>query len=321
MGSEFERAQAPQPQVAPPVVEQQVAREFGSNAERAQEVGLGATPGPDPLASQKALGGALNQGFQYLIGNDFSEGADLLRSAGSKGAAVLDPGDASAEGVAKLRSQGILPYAYNNAFQTQEGEKLPEGVGTIGSDTQWKEKIPDFKDPRWQERRINEAIAAAKMGFGGVMLDNVVRAGGSPEAADYVKKMALAAREASGNPAFGLLLQNGSELVKANPWLAEQGFISGLQQEDLSYKVGGKGDTTGLKVDKESQQELVKTYQGLHAQHPALPTISVDYPKNAEQAAAARAKSQEAGFNTAHQATGDGSLKKISRDTRLVNPY
>ncbi|MCB9699412.1 MAG: endo alpha-1,4 polygalactosaminidase [Alphaproteobacteria bacterium] len=321
MGGDVERIRAPEPVVAPPAIEQQRSEDFGSNASRAQALGLSGAGAPDPLASQRTLGTALDQGFQYLIGNDFSESAEMLKRAGSKGAAILDGGDATAEGVAELRQRGVLPYAYNNAFQTQEGEKLPPGVGTIGNDKQWGEAIPDFTNPRWQERRIAEAVKAAKMGFGGVMLDNVVRAGASPEAAQYVKKMAMAAREASGNQAFGLLLQNGAELVKANPWLATEGWISGMQQEDLSYRVGGKGDSVGHATDRESQQELMKVYQQLHAEHPEMPTIAVDYPKTASQAAGARTTAQQAGFHTSHQAVGDGELRKISKETRQVNPY
>src|SRR5207253_4283127 len=68
------------------------------------------------------------------------------------------------------------------------GESFPRGVASIGHDGAWGERIPDFRNPAWQAKRIGEAVDAARMGFGGVMLDNVSNAGRSREGAEFVKR-------------------------------------------------------------------------------------------------------------------------------------
>jgi len=54
------------------------------------------------------------------------------------------------------------------------------------------------------------------------------------------------------------------------------------------------------------------------ARSPALPLIAVDYPSDSAQATAARARAAELGFHVSHQATGDGALERLSRDTRVL---
>lgn len=278
------------------------------------------TPNSPSDASRISLARAMNQGYQYLIGNDFQTATDQLKAAGSKGMAIVDRGGASVEGVAALRAAGVVPYAYNNAFQTQPGEPVPAGVKIVGGDAQWGEQVPDFADRRWQDRRIDEAKDAARMGFGGLMLDNVPRAGGSVDAANYVKRMAVEAREASGNPDFALVLQNGEELVQAHPWLVDEGYIAGLQKEDVSFHVSGAGTGTGIATDVDDARTTRDTFAALRDRHPKLPFISVDYPRTDAQAELARRTSSSLGFNVAHIAQGDGALTKIAPKTRVNTP-
>jgi peptidoglycan hydrolase-like protein with peptidoglycan-binding domain/endo-alpha-1,4-polygalactosaminidase (GH114 family) len=276
-------------------------------------------PSADPARS--TLAGALNKGYQYLIGNDFPGGARSLKDAGLKGAAILDPGGATAAGVASLKAAGVTPYAYNNAFQTQPGEGVPGGVRILERDNQWGENVPDFANRKWQDRRIGEAKEVARMGFAGVMLDNVPRAEHNPRAAaDYIKRMAVEAREASGNPSFGIILQNGHDLVKQHPWLVDEGYVASVQKEDVSYRVNGAGTGTGVKVSSGERADIASTVRDLRDRFPGMPLIAVDYPANGTQADESLRRAREMGFHTSHVATGDGQLSQISRRTRLVNP-
>lgn len=274
---------------------------------------------PAPSTSTNPLSQALPQGYQYLIGLDFSDGAAALQAANARGAAILDGVGASAATLTQLKDQGVRPLAYNNAFQTQPGETLPPGVGVLARDDQWGEIVPDFKSRTWQDRRIGEAKAAASAGFDGLMIDNVPRAGTSRDAAEYMKRMVVEARAASGNEGFGLVLQNGHDLVEAHPWLVDEGYVQALQKEDVTFRVNGAGTGTGVRVSAEERQQIAGQFGRLRERHPALPLISVDYPKNAAQAEEARQNAARLGFNSSHQAVGDGTLSRISRETRWVN--
>jgi peptidoglycan hydrolase-like protein with peptidoglycan-binding domain len=270
-------------------------------------------------ASRAALAKSLNKGYQYLIGNDFADSAAKLKAAGSQGAAIVDRGGATKESVAALKAQGVQPYAYNNAFQTQPGESVPSGVRVLESDGQWGEKVPDFSNRTWQDRRIGEAKEAAKMGFAGLMLDNVPRAEHNPAAAaQFIKRMAEESRAASGNQSFGLILQNGQDLVKQFPWLVDKGYVASVQKEDVSYHVTGAGTGTGAPTTADELSSTREAVNFMRDRWPNLPLISVDYPKTAAQAEQSLRRSKEIGFHVAHVAVGDGSLSNISSRTRTV---
>jgi peptidoglycan hydrolase-like protein with peptidoglycan-binding domain len=269
--------------------------------------------------ARAVLAKSLNGGYQYLIGNDFPTAAAQLKSAGAKGAAIVDRASATPQSVAALKASGVQPYAYNNAFQTQPGESVPSGVKTLSQDTQWKEAVPDFANKKWQDRRIGEAKDAAKMGFAGLMLDNVPRAESNPAAAaQYIKRMAVEAREASGNNGFGLILQNGQDLVKQHPWLVDEGFVSSVQKEDVSFHATGEGTGTGAPTSREELKSTKEAVSFMRDRWPDMPLISVDYPKDRDQAAASVRRSKEVGFHVAHVAVGDGALNQISNQTKVV---
>lgn len=263
---------------------------------------------------------ALNEGFQYLIGLNFPEAASALRSSGSRGLALVEREGATRAQVQELSKHMLVFGAYNNAFQTQPGEKLPKGVPTRGSDGQWGERIPDYTHPAWQERRTNEAIDAAKMGFAGVMLDNVNRAGTEVEAAKFIAKMVQSARDASGNQAFAVILQNGEQLAAAHPWLINDGYVAALQKEDVSFRVTGAGSGTGDPVDRDERAEIAQVYGALRKRHPGIATIAVDYPSSEKEAALGLERAKALGFNVSHQAMNDGGLQRISRLTRVLRP-
>jgi endo-alpha-1,4-polygalactosaminidase (GH114 family) len=251
-----------------------------------------------------------------LIGRSFNEGAQALLRSGAKGLAVLDQQGATRQGVEALRARGILPVAYNNAFQAQRGERIPGRA--MGHDGAWGEAVPDFRNPAWQARRIGQAVDAARKGFAGVMLDNVTRAGGSGAGADFVRKMVDTARAYSGNPRFTAILQNGDKMIRANPWLAHRGYVSALQQEDISYRTnGGRGG--GLRVASSDRAEMARSIQAIRRQHPNLPLIAVDYPASTAQAAESRARARALGFNVSHLAYRDGHLENISRATAVFS--
>jgi peptidoglycan hydrolase-like protein with peptidoglycan-binding domain len=276
-------------------------------------------PTSDSNDARAVLAKSLNGGYQYLIGNDFPTASAQLKSAGAKGAAIVDRVGATPQSVAALKASGVQPYAYNNAFQTQPGEAVPAGVKTLSQDTQWKEAVPDFSNKKWQDRRIGEAKDAAKMGFAGLMLDNVPRAESNPDAAaQYIKRMAVEAREASGNKGFGLILQNGQDLVKQHPWLVDQGYVSSVQKEDVSFHATGEGTGTGAPTSREELKSTKEAVNFMRDRWPHMPLISVDYPKNNEQAQAALRRSKEVGFHVAHMAVGDGALNQISNQTKVV---
>ncbi len=277
------------------------------------------TPTAPTAMTANPLRASLGQGFQYVIGVDFAEGAAALAGAGARGTAILDGQGASPATLTALKDQGLRPLAYNNAFQTQPGEALPPGVRRLANDDQWGEVVPDFSDRRWQDRRIGEAKEAAVAGFEGLMLDNVPRAGGSAVAADYVKRMVDEARAASGNAGFGVVLQNGEELVAAHPWLVDDGYVQALQKEDVSFHVNGAGTSTGVPTSADDRAHNVETFTALRARHPALPLIAVDYPKDEAQAAQAQETARRLGFHVSHVATADGGLSRLSQRPSLVN--
>jgi hypothetical protein len=283
------------------------------------------TVGPSsPLGSSSSispLAASLNRGFQYLIGLSFGDAVHALSGAGAKGLAIVDPEGATRSAITGLHNDhGTTLIAYNNAFQAQPDEKIPAGVRTIGSDAQWGEKIPDYTNVIWQNRRIDQATAAAKNGFAGIMVDNVPVAGKDPKAADFIARMIKTAREASGNASFSAILQNGEVLVLANPVLVDQGLVGALQKEDVSYRVRGAGTGTGEAVDADERADTQANFAKIRARHPNLPLISVDYPANNDQAAQALARSRAFGFNVAHVAIGDGDLMRISTKTQVLKP-
>ncbi len=283
----------------------------------------------------RALGQALNQGFQYIIGGEgggpkdsdaFSVARQKLLDAGAKGAAIIQrPMEGTAAqhkaAVAQLKRAGITPIAYNNAFQTESDDEAEAWAGKarLGHDGDWDEVQPDFRKlPAWRDKRIGEAVAVAKAGFGGVMLDNVpvvtsklvkeatldaalagdakalatARAATQP-AVDYIKDMARRARSESGNEAFGVLLQNGDALVRLHPELVTDGFVAGVQKESVLFGNKVWRDKTG-NFHSESGRPTpenwghLTAFQDLRRRFPDLPLTAVEYTKDSGQSAEAR---------------------------------
>lgn len=307
----------------------------------------------------RQIGEALNQGFQYLIGGEGEhEGTDAFRvakqrllAAGAKGAAIVQrptmgtPAEAKAA-VAELKRAGITPYAYNNAFQTESDDeaKAWAGKARLGTDKDWDEVQPDFRKlPAWREKRIGEAVAVAKAGFGGVMLDNVpvvtsklisedtVEAGlkgdqrafqaaqkATQPAVDYIKEMAVRARRESGNEAFAIMLQNGDALVRLHPELVTQGYVNAVQKEGVLFgnkvsrdaKTGEFHSRAGIPTP--ASWGHMEAFQALRRQFPDLPLTAVEYTKDSDQSATARQKlgGSSGVFNRVLTAENDVMLNK-----------
>lgn len=251
-------------------------------AGRVYEVGV------DPALRSDPIRAALSEGFQCLIGLDFAKATHLLARAGEGGVAVLDGGGATNEAIAALKSRGVLPVVHHLA--------VAHGVDAMLTAA--------------RARTIELCIHAAKRGFAGVLMDELRRIPDERDAAD-LKKAIEGARAQAGHATFSAMLRGGDPLVLGHTWLVEQGLVSALVFEGLSYRATARS-RSGMRVSSSERRALDARVARVRARFPELPLIAIDHVRDRGQAEQARARARSLGFDVAYVVHDDPLCEKLS---------
>lgn len=259
-------------------------------AGRVYEVGAEAVRS-DPIAA------ALDEGFQCLIGLDFAAATQLIARAGEGGVCVLDGAGATASSVAALRSRGALPVVHH----------LPVSLGDNG----------DAGRTAARNRLVDQCVDAARKGFAGVLLDalDLRRPADERDAAD-LKRTIEAARSQAGHPTFSAILRGGDQLVVGHTWLVEQGLVSAVVFDGLTFRSNARA-RAGMRVTTSERRGVEARIARLRTRFPRLPLIAIDHTKDRAQAEQAKARARALGFDVSHVAFDDALHRSLSALTTV----
>lgn len=251
-------------------------------AGRVYEVGVDSALRCDPIRA------ALSEGFQCLIGLDFAAATHLLARAGEGGLVILDGNGATSEAVAALKSRGVLPIVHHLA--------VAHGVDPMLTAA--------------RARTVEQCISAAKKGFAGMLMDDLRRIPDERDAAD-LKKAIEGARAQAGHATFSAVLRGGDPLVLGHTWLVEQGLVSALVFEGLSYRANARS-RSGMRVTSSERRALDARVERVRVRFPDLPLIAIDHVRDRAQSEQARARARSLQFDVAHVALDDAMSERLS---------
>jgi hypothetical protein len=256
-------------------------------AGRVYEVGV------DPALRTDPIRAALDEGFQCLIGLDFAAATHVLARAGEGGLAILDGNGATNDAITALKSRGVLPVVHHLA--------VAHGVNATLTAA--------------RARTVELCVSAAKRGFAGVLMDDLRRIPDERDAAD-LKKAVEGARAQAGHATFSAVLRGGDLLVLGHTWLVEQGLVSAIVMEGVSFRANARA-RAGMRVTSSERRAIDARVARVRARFPALPLVAVDHVRDRTQAEQAKTRARELQFDVAHVCLEDALCERLSPFTTV----